>query len=410
MLNSIVVVGAGQAGQQLVASLRQSGYSGLLTLLGAEAHAPYQRPPLSKGLLSGQITREELGLAEEGFYERHSVDLRLSTTVSAIDRQAKAVITADGQRIAYDQLVLATGTRNRQLPPITASSTRILQLRSQDDAQELIEGTASAKNIVIIGGGFIGLELAASLRQEGRKITIFETMGRLLDRAISPVLSKEVRRHHESHGVSFHFNRRVAEIIDLGKQGFRILLDNATSLSADAVISAIGVQPNSEIAKAAGLDTENGIQVNGRLRCPLEPSIAAIGDCCAFPNGGQSLRLESVNNAVSQANYLAQELLNPGSGAAYREIPTFWSDQGGLLLQIVGLSARSDQSVMRGDPENKAFSIFRFRDAELVAVESFNRGGDHMVGRRLLSMGISPSPDDIADLSFDLRSLLVVPA
>ena len=405
--DSVVIVGAGQAGQQLAGALRQAGYQGGITLLGAEQHAPYQRPPLSKGYLAGDISQDELFLEDPAFYSRNAINLCTGTPVTAIDRNAQQVRLADGTVVPYGHLVLATGAQNRQLPPITASSRRILQLRSADDAQALQAAAADAKAIVIIGGGFIGLEVAATLGGEGRRVTVVETLGRLMDRAVSSILSRQVRRHHEAKGVDFQFNRRVAIIEDNGTDGFRVRLDDGSNLHADVVLCAIGVQPRTELAQAAGLEVANGILVDAQLRTD-DPAISAIGDCCAFPHGTGNIRLESVQNAVTQANYLALVLTGSETGP-YAEIPTFWSEQGGLLLQIAGLTERSDHSVLRGDPETGVFSIFRFRDERLVAVESLNRGGDHMLGRRLLANDISPTRDEVQDCNFDLRSLLARP-
>ncbi len=404
--DSVVIVGAGQAGQQLAASLRQEGYPGQVTLLGAEEHLPYQRPPLSKGHLSGGGCQDDLSLERAEYYQRHAIDLRTQTTVKAIDRAKRQVILGDGTAVPYDHLVLATGAQNRRLPPITASSARILQLRSAGDAEMLRKVAEDAKSIVIIGGGFIGLEVAATLGA-GRKITLVETMGRIMDRAVSSILAQHMRHHHEARGVEFLLNCRVATIDDNGPDGFSLMLDDGTMLATDAVLCAIGIEPQTELAQAAGLEIRNGIVVDGVLTTS-DPAISAIGDCCAFPVANGQIRLETVHNAVSQANHLAKVLCGQAP-PAYREIPTFWSEQGGLLLQIVGLTERSDHSVLRGDPQSGAFSIFRFRDRALVAVESLNRGGDHMLGRRLLAQGISPSREQVQDPGFDLRSLLAQP-
>ncbi|WP_028714441.1 NAD(P)/FAD-dependent oxidoreductase [Paracoccus sp. J55] len=406
---AVVIVGAGQAGQQLASALRQHGFPGRISLIGEEVHPPYQRPPLSKGHMAGAVSDTDVYLEEPGFHERNVIELHIGVEVLSIDRAAREVLLKTGERLGYDHLVLATGAQNRQLPPITTASQRVLQLRGLDDASRLRRATSEARDVVIIGGGFIGLEVAATLAGDGRRVQVIERMGRLLDRSVSSILSRAIRQHHEARGVRFHFNRCVATIDEIGGKRFEVKLDDETVLHADAVLSAIGVTPRTALAEKAGLEVGNGILVDGFLTTS-DPCISAIGDCCAFPEEGRRLRLESVQNAVAQGNFLARHLTGNGEGRAYAEIPTFWSEQAGLLIQIVGLTDRGDRSILRGDPETQSFSIFRFREDRLTAVESLNRGGDHMLGRRLLAMGISPRPEDVQDMGFDLRSLLSQPA
>lgn len=403
--NSVVIVGAGQAGQHLATSLRRRGHSGEIILIDASNVAPYQRPPLSKGHLSGELTDDDLMLEEPGFYEKHGISLRLGVGVRAIDRRAREVELENGSRVAYGHLVLATGARNRRLAPITTASRRVLQLRDIRESHALRQAANRAEEVVIIGGGFIGLEVAGTLSRTGVRIHVVEVLGRLLDRAVSPLLARAIRQHHEAKGITFHFNRTVALIEEENDSEFTVTLDDGSVLQADCVLAAIGVTPETALAEACGLETANGIVVNSAL-VTSDPNISAIGDCCVFPAHGRTVRLESVQNAVSHANHVAARLMGE-HGGEFRDIPTFWSEQGGLLIQIAGLSERSDFSVTRGNPDDRSFSIFRFRDEHLVAVESLNRGGDHMLGRSLLAAGVSPTPEEVQDLSLNLRNLLV---
>lgn len=401
----MVIVGAGQAGFQVAASLRGDGHAGPITLLGAETHPPYQRPPLSKGLLLGKIARERLLFRQPDFYAAQAIDLRLGTTVAAIDRDARAVVTGAGERIAYDALVLATGTRVRPLPVPGADLAGVLYLRTIDDCEELARRIATAQRVVVIGGGFIGLEVAAAVRLLGRPVTVLEAADRLMGRVVAPVISDFYADLHRGRGVELVLCARIAALEGAAGGVRAVAMADGVRHPADLVVVGIGVLPNVELAEAAGLACANGIVVDGHGRT-ADPAIYACGECTSHPSrfAGGMVRLESVQNAVDQAKAVAAAIV--GRPESYDEVPWFWSDQYEVKLQMVGLSAGHDRQVVRGDPASDRFSVCYFRHGRLIAIDSVNRPGDHMIGRRLLTAGVGVRPEDAADPSFDLKQLL----
>ena len=382
MSASVVIVGAGQAGFQTAASLRLDGFDGPITLIGEERHLPYQRPPLSKAFLAGKQTFENTQFRPRKFYDDHRVDLLLGERVREIDRAQQRVVLASGSAITYGKLVLATGARVRKL-----QAADVHYLRDLDDAIEIRRRLDGASSVAIVGGGFIGLEVASVARAEGKSVTVREARERLMPRCVAPVISEFFREVHVEAGVNIVLNAPAMEIP-----------------RADLVLAGIGVEPNTGLAQAAGLAVANGIATDEYLRTEDE-NIFAIGDCSDHPNifAGGRARLESVQNAADQAKCVAAQIA--GRREAYRAVPWFWTDQFDIKLQMAGISSSRDEAVVRGSPASRKFSVFYFRGGQLAAVDSINRPADHMLARKLLAAEIRLAPAQAADESFDLKSL-----
>jgi 3-phenylpropionate/trans-cinnamate dioxygenase ferredoxin reductase subunit len=404
----ILIVGAGQAGVQIAESLRQEGYGDELLLIGNESHPPYQRPPLSKKWLLEPGAYSALALRGAEALARRRIALRLDSEVSAIDRSASQLLLATGERLDYSKLALATGAAARALPVPGAGLGQVLTLRSIGDSAAISEAirrcAAAARPVVVIGGGFIGLEVAASARKLGAAVTVLEGLPRLMSRVTAPIVSDAFERVHRAHGVDLVFGAQVTRLLG-GADGVEaVCTADGREYEAGCVIVGIGVVPDDRLAAAAGLLCERGILVDDCARTS-DASIVAAGDCTARRLAdGRLLRLESVQNAVEQAKSAAAALL--GSERPFVAAPWFWSDQYDIKLQMVGLSHGYDQVVTRGDLEKPAFSAFYFRAGRLIAVDSLSRVQDHMQSKRLLDHGLSPTPEQAADPQFELQSLL----
>ena len=401
----LVVVGASYAGLNLALSARQAGHAGPIVLVGEEAHLPYQRPPLSKGFMLGKVAESALPIRPQQTLDSNVIEYRPGTRVVAIDRAAQAVETADGQRIPYDHLALTTGCRARPLPVPGAGLAGVHYLRSLDDARALRESAAAAQAPLIVGGGFIGLEVAATLASQGKAVTVVEAQERLLARAVPPVLSEFLTGVHRDAGVRILFGTTVRQLNGDNGRVVSAALSDGTALPADLVLAGIGALANTELASAAGLACDDGVVVDEFMRSS-DPRIVAAGDCTRFPTrfSPAPVRLESVQNAQDQARIAA--LTVTGNPRAYDAVPWFWSDQYDLKLQMVGLSHGHDRMVLRGSMEERRFSLFYFKDDQLIAIESINRGGDHMAGRLLIAAGAKVTPDEVADPGFDLAPLV----
>ena len=400
-----VIIGAGQGGYQVAASLREAGYAEPILLLGEEKDAPYQRPPLSKAYLTGETTADRLLLRQPNYYDKHSIDLRTGVHAAAIDRQRREVRLGSGDSLAYDHLVLATGARNRLLPVTGAELPGVLYLRTRADADDIKERFAAAQSVVVAGAGFIGLELAAVASKLGKQVTVIEPLARCMSRAVSPVMSQFFAEAHVAWGVDLRLNTRLAAIEGGGAGVKSVSTLEGEIIPADLVLVGIGIEPCVELAREAGLAIDNGIAVDAQLRTS-DPTISATGDCASFPDAasGNRIRLESVQNAIDQGRAVAKCIA--GKPADYAAVPWFWSDQRDLKLQMVGLTAGCDRVVVRGDPASRAFSVFCFKRDILAGIESVNKPADHMFGRRLLGAGQSITPDEASDVSFDLKARL----
>ena len=400
-----VIIGAGQGGYQVAASLREHGYAERIVIVGDEPVLPYQRPPLSKAYLLGEMTAERLWLRPQSYYEKHQIDLVTGDRAVAIDRAAARVELASGARLSYDHLVLATGARNRKLPVEGADLTGVLYLRTLAEADAIQHRFAAAQEIVVAGAGFIGLELAAVASKRGKRVSVIEPLARVMSRAVSPIVSEFYAQAHAQWGVNLLLNTRLERIRGEGGRVVGVALSDGRELPADLVLVGIGIEPETDLAQGAGLNVANGIVVDGKLKTADE-KISAIGDCASFPEAGSGrmMRLESVQNAVDQGRCVARRIA--GEPADYAAVPWFWSDQRDLKLQMVGLTAGCDRTVLRGNPEQRAFSVFCFRGDKLVGIESINHAGEHMFGRRLLAAGESVTPAEAGDLSFDLKARL----
>jgi 3-phenylpropionate/trans-cinnamate dioxygenase ferredoxin reductase subunit len=407
--DGVVIVGAGQAGFQVAASLRMEGYEGPVTLIGDEPGLPYQRPPLSKGFMAGKQDIEGTALRPLAFYESHRIDLVTGEKVTAIDRVSRSVSLASGRALPYDALVLAVGARNRKLPLKGAELDGVFYLRTDAEAVDIRQRLEHARDVVVIGGGFIGLELAAAARTLGKSVRVLEVQSRLMARVVPGILSDFYRDVHTGQGVDISLGARLSEIVGYQGKVSQVVLENGFVFSADLALVGIGVVPNTELAGNAGLSIANGILVDGHLRTEDE-SIYAIGDCADHPNpfadpstGGRA-RIESVQNAVDQAKCIAADIV--GRSEPYRAVPWFWTDQFDIKLQMAGLSGGCGQVVTRGEIESRKFSLFYFRDGRLAAIDSVNRPGDHLAGRRLIGAGSGITPEQAADPSVDLKTLV----
>lgn len=397
-LERVVIVGSGQAAVELAASLRQHSFAGSVILIGEELALPYQRPPLSKDI--HPASRAATLLRAESFYAANSIELRLGAVAECIDRDARVVVL-DGSALPYDHLVLATGARNRMLAIPGFDVRSSLELRTLAHAQNLAARVVELRHVTIAGGGFVGLEVASLLRSREIEVDVIEATDRLMSRVLSPLMSDYFRQLHTKAGVRLRLHNTIRSV---GKDaaGEVVTLADGTTINTDAIMMAIGVLPNDALAAAAGLEVSNGIVVDAQLRTS-DPAISAIGDCAAHPNPFCSglVRLESVQNAIDQARCLAAGLT--GSPAPYRSLPWFWSDQGSARLQIAGLAVDTDSAVLRGEPESGAFSVFLYRTERLIAVESVNKPSDHVLARRILSVGLSVPKSVAADTGADLK-------
>jgi len=391
MKHGVVIVGTGHGGVQAAASLREEGYDGPVTLIGDETDFPYHKPPLSKAFLK-EANAGPQALRGETFFSANAIGLRPGTRVERIDRATGRLELAGGGSISFDHLVLATGSRPRDLVLSEPMPAGVLSLRTLSDARLIREAAAQAGEVVVLGGGFIGLEIAATLAAGGRRVTVIEAQDRPLGRAVAPALSAHVTQRLESFGVRL-LTRTVVEGLE-GADGrvTGVRTSAGERIPAQMVIVGIGVVPNVELAQAAGLEIMNGIRVDAQMRT-ANPRILAIGDCANFRHwfAGTDVRLESVQNATDQARLAARTIM--GHEDSYAAVPWFWSDIGDMKLQMVGLCAGSDAQVVAGEPEENRFSIYHYSAGQLIAIESVNRPADHMLGRRMLGAGFSPSQE-----------------
>ena len=398
-MDHIVIIGAGQAGAALAAKLRALGHQGQITMIGAEPHPPYQRPPLSKAYLLGEMDEDRLWLRNAAFYAENQISLHLGAAVQSVDRAAKTLCLGD-QVIHYDQLALTTGSTPRRLPAaIGGDLAGVYTVRGLADVDAMKPEFVAGRRLVIIGGGYIGLEAAAVARKLRLDVTLIEMAPRILQRVAAKETSDYVRALHQSHGVQIMESTGLDRLLgDARVTGLR--LTDGRELPADFVILGVGVTPNTDLAE--GLDLDNGIATDAMGRTS-DPSIWAAGDCASLPYKGGRIRLESVGNAIAQAEAVAANML--GANTPYDPQPWFWSDQYDCKLQIAGLNTGYDNIVTRG-PDGAAVSFWYFQGDQLLAVDAMNDPRGYMVGKRLIEAGKSPSKAAIANPSTQLRDLL----
>jgi 3-phenylpropionate/trans-cinnamate dioxygenase ferredoxin reductase subunit len=403
MVEHLVVVGGGQAAAQAVQSLRAHNFSGAITLVCDEPHPPYQRPPLSKKYLAGELPRDRLYLRPASFYAEKGVTLALNRRAEELDLAARKVRLDDGGSLAYDRLLLATGSRVRRLSVPGADLPGVHYLRTIADVDAITAELTPGARAVLVGAGYIGLEVAAVLRTRGFDVTVLEALEHVLSRAVSPDVAAFYSERHRAAGVviecgaqvaAFHGTTRVTGVVTTAGRTF----------GCDVAIVGIGVLPNVELARAAGLQCDNGIVVDEFART-ADPNVVAAGDCTNHPHPklGRRMRLESVPNAIHQAKVAAATLI--GAPVAYSEVPWFWSDQYDLKLQIVGLSAGYDQVVLRGEPTTRSFAAFYLARGELLAVDSVNSPREFAAAKKLVANGARIAPDVLRDPSVDLATL-----
>lgn len=413
MSERVLIVGAGHAGGQCAASLRQKGWAGDIVIAGEKAYPPYQRPPLSKAFLAGDLAAERLFLKPPAFYEQQNIEVRLGARAERIDREEKTVRFADGSAVDYDVLVLATGTRVRRLNVPGADLPGVGYLRDIADVDAIRPRLRPGARLIVVGAGYIGLEVAAVATKLGVEVTVLEAAGRVLSRVTGATVSRFFEDLHRGHGVDLRLGAALQGFEDAGdREGGVALarLADGSSLPCNVAVIGVGVVPNAEIAEDAGLAVNDGIVVDDHTRT-VDPAIYAIGDCTRHPSAycGADLRLESVHNALEQAKTAAAAIC--GAPVSYDQVPWFWSDQYDVKLQTVGLcnnagDARSVREVLRGDPSANAFSVFYLDGDRLVAADSVNRAADHMVARKLIAARKTVSPEALGDPETDLKSLL----
>lgn len=400
---TIVIVGAGQCGGQAADALLRGGFTGCIVLIGDERHPPYQRPPLSKQLLAGEIPAERTFIKPAGYWAEKGIMLHLATRVERIDRDARAVVLADGSRIDFDALLLATGSRPRPLALPGRELTGIHDLRTLDDADMLRAQLRPGARLTIIGGGFVGLEVAAVARTLGLEVTVLEAAPRLLSRVMPPALSAWYEKLHRRYGVDVRTQVNVRGFDGEHGRVQRVLLDGG-AVDADLVVIGIGIVPNQELAAACGLACDDGILVDEHC-ATADTAIYAAGDCTRHPQPllGATLRLESVHNATAQARIAAANLL--GGEQRYAELPWFWSDQYDVKLQMIGLSDAHDQMIVRGDMDARAFVAFYLRDGILIAADAINSAREFMHCRKLVPRLARIDPQRLADPDTPLQDL-----
>ena len=401
MKSGVVIIGAGQASAVAAATLRKEKYTGTIRILGDESQPAYDRPPLSKYYLAGEMELPKLLIRPAEFYADNDIDLHTNTTVASIDAEAKQVVTATDEVFDYDKLVIATGSRARRLNLPGSDLEGIFYLRTLDDVDLIRQAMGSGKKLCVIGGGYVGLEVAAVASVAGLDVTVIETQDRILQRVTTPEMSDYYHNLHVERGVNIMLNKAVTGFDGTGSVSKVLCGDN--TVDADLVIIGVGIVPNIEIAENAGIDCDNGILVDDHGQTS-NPDIYAAGDCTNHPNRllGRRLRLESVPNAIEQARVACINLL--GGDLEYASIPWFWSDQYELKLQMVGFSSDGEESVVRGDKSTNSFAVFHLKDGCVVAVDAVNSSKAFMLGKRLYGKSVDAAL--LADESIELKSFL----
>lgn len=402
----VVVVGGNQAAFSAAKGLRRHGYQGSVRLVTAEPWLPYQRPPLSKAFVLEQQDPEKLYFADAAYYTNHEIDVELDTRAENIDIERRVVEVAGGRTIDFDQLIIATGARNRSF--FDRVPDGVCEMRTLADALDLRSRLECARRVVVIGAGFIGLEVASVIAKldRGIEVDIVEAAPRSMSRVLTPRTAAEMERRHIDAGTRFHFDLAVTGFAEADGRLESVLLSDGTNLPCDLALLSIGVVPNVELAENAGLPVQNGVCVDATLRTEAD-GIWAVGDCAAFPagySGGERVRLESVQNAVDQGDHVAAQIA-AGTAEAYDRVPWFWSDQCGSKLQIAGVALGPLDVIGRSDGEGR-YTAYGFEGDRLAVVETIGRPGDHMSARKALERRVSPSRDDVAAADFSFSGWL----
>ena len=403
MVEKVVIVGAGHAAGQLIASLKQRKFAGDIVLIGDEPYLPYQRPPLSKKFLAGELTADRLYVKPESFYEDSQIEVRLETRVTEIDRERKTLKTDSDDEIQYDKLILALGSRVRRLPIDGADLDGVHYLRSIADVDGIRSEIGKKKSAVIVGAGYIGLEVAAVIRQLGLDVTVVEMADRVMSRVVSPEISDFYQIEHSTQGVRLRLSSGVARFRGDGRVE-AVETDDGELIPADFVVVGVGIAPNTELASAAGLVVEDGILVDDRCQSS-DADIYAVGDCTNHPNSiyDRRLRLESVHNALEQAKTAVSNIC--GVESHYSQVPWFWSDQYDLKLQIAGLSEGYDDVVIRGNPADRSFACLYLRDGKLIATDAVNSPRDFVQSKPLIAAGTKIDREKLEDTEVELKDL-----
>lgn len=407
---AIVIIGAGQAAAQLATSLREMGYRRAISVVGDEPYLPYQRPPLSKKSPSTVTQIDPILCRTANYYTKHEIQVFQETTVQNIDRSHRRIEMGNGVTLEYEHLVIATGARTRELGSQVGTSGNLRYLRTFRDATLLHGSLAKGQDVVIVGGGFIGLEIAAVARANGRNVSLVEAGPRIMGRAVSKLTASHIHNAHVQSGIRIYTNTQI-EAFDRDRSGnIKTVETGDTSIPTDVVIVGIGVIPNTELAEEAGLEVDNGIKVDKTLCTTRDPHISAIGDCSNFPvmNGARRARIESVQNAIAQARYVAKRIAHNGQDSPdiFEDLPWFWSQQGAHKLQIAGLATPEDEAVELPSAREGEFTVGRFENGKLTAVETVNSPGDHMAGRRALARGEGIKKESLIMRQIPIRAAL----
>lgn len=403
-LQTVVIIGGSHAAAEAIPTLRQKGWEGRIVLIGDEPIAPYQRPPLSKAYYQNALNADQILIRAEATYQQANVDMMLGRRAVKIDREAQQVVLDDGTIVDYSKLILATGTRPRELPMNVRNINNINYLKTIQDVDRIKTQTAEGARLLIVGAGYIGLEVAASAVKQGVKVTVLEAEDRVLTRVTSPVISKFYQDLHKNEGVDIRLSARL-ENLRTTDEGTVAELSGGDIIPFDCAIIGIGVIPNIELAQDAGIACDNGIMVD-EFTVTSDPNIYAVGDCSNHPNFiyDRRMRLESVPNAVQQAKTAALSIC--GENIAYDQVPWFWSDQYAVKLQTVGLLQGYDQVVVRGEPEVNKFSAFYLKEGRLIAMDAINSPAEFMTSKKMVASKMQPDVVRLADISVSMKEFL----
>ena len=403
-MEHLVIVGAGQSAIQCITSLRKEDYPGLITLVGEEEHLPYQRPPLSKGFLEDTVSNERLYFKKLEFFVENKVQLKLGTKAEEIDIENNNIHLSDNTKLSFDKLVFATGSSVRKLDFPGKDLNSIHYLRGLDDALSIKKDLQTRQNIVVVGAGYIGLEVAAIAAKQNKSVTVIEMADRVMNRTVDPQISDYYLKLHQKNGVTFKFNTSLKEIVGASNPE-KVICSDGAEVKADMVIIGAGIMPNVELAENAGLSCDNGIVVNEFGKTD-HANIYACGDCTNHPNKllNKKIRLESVHNAMEQSKTVASSIIN--KSIEYNQIPWFWSDQYDHKLQIVGLSGEHDKVIMRGDMSDAKFMLLYTKDEKLIAVDAVNNSKEFLICKKLVANKVTIKPDEISNPDTNLNDLI----